>query len=321
MRVVLVVLAIAVLSVSSQYSLKTEFAGTTFFNGWSFYTAGDPTGGDVNYVSQQVATAKGYIANRGDQVYIGSDHVGKANGTRGRDSVRISTTQVFNSGLFIFDLTHMPSGCGTWPAYWLVGPGWPSGGEIDVIEGINNNTMVTTTLHTNQGCTMANESATMFTGKWALGANGLPAEDCYINAKGQLANQGCSIIGAADSYGDPFNKAGGGVYVTEWTEDFIQMWLFSRTAIPQDITSKKPDPSGWGKPYAYFQLGATNCPISHFKNNQVVINLTFCGQWAGGNNFKKQCPTMGTCSDWVRNHPEEFTEAYWLINYLDIYQK
>lgn len=26
----------------------------------------------------------------------------------------------------------MPFGCGTWPAYWLVGPNWPSGGEIDV---------------------------------------------------------------------------------------------------------------------------------------------------------------------------------------------
>ena len=23
-------------------------------------------------------------------------------------------------------------GCGTWPAFWLVGPNWPNGGEIDV---------------------------------------------------------------------------------------------------------------------------------------------------------------------------------------------
>lgn len=50
----------------------------------------------------------------------------------GRPSVRISSNKTYNSGLFILDVKHMPFGCGTWPAYWLVGPNWPSGGEIDV---------------------------------------------------------------------------------------------------------------------------------------------------------------------------------------------
>jgi hypothetical protein len=35
----------------------------------------------------------------------------------GRDSVRITTNQAFNHGLFILDLNNMPGGvCGTWPA-------------------------------------------------------------------------------------------------------------------------------------------------------------------------------------------------------------
>ena len=31
----------------------------------------------------------------------------------------------------------MPTGCGTWPAYWLCGENWPYKGEIDIIEGVN----------------------------------------------------------------------------------------------------------------------------------------------------------------------------------------
>lgn len=40
-------------------------------------------------------------------------------------------------GISVIDLEHMPSGCGTWPAFWSVGPNWPSAGEIDIIEGVN----------------------------------------------------------------------------------------------------------------------------------------------------------------------------------------
>ena len=63
----------------------------------------------------------------------------------------------------------MPIGCGTWPAgillfhvlfsinwllVWLVGPNWPNGGEVDIIEGVNVNVVNQATLHTSSGCTM-----------------------------------------------------------------------------------------------------------------------------------------------------------------------
>lgn len=43
-------------------------------------------------------------------------------------SIRISSKKTYNRGLFIADFKAMPHGCGTWPAYWSVGPGWPGGG-------------------------------------------------------------------------------------------------------------------------------------------------------------------------------------------------
>ena len=56
-------------------------------------------------------------------------------------------------------MEHVPAGCGTWPAFWLVGPEWPTHGEIDIIEGVNMQTDVISTLHTNEGCTQAGDNA------------------------------------------------------------------------------------------------------------------------------------------------------------------
>ena len=47
-----------------------------------------------------------------------------------------------------------------------------------------------------------------------------------------------------------FDAIGGGVYATEWTSTAISIYFFPRNAIPADITSGNPDPSGWGEPQA-----------------------------------------------------------------------
>jgi len=197
----------------------------------------------------------------------------------------------------------MPTGCGTWPAWWLVGPNWPSGGEIDIIEGVNKGTVDQSTLHTNAGCNMNNESSTLYTG--------------HMVSKNCLGNSGCGITGSSNSYGAPFNGARGGAYVTEWTPNFIRMFYFPRNGIPGDLSGANPNPNNWGKPFAHFALGG-ECPSSHFKDNTMVINLTFCGDWAGAT-FGSNCPGLGNCGDYVKNNPQAFTEAYWLINYVSVY--
>jgi hypothetical protein len=307
------------LAVNCAYILETNYQGNSFFNGWQFFTGNDPTHGTVDYVSQSVAQQKGYIGMRGEAVYIGCDtSTVVSTKVRGRQSVRISTTKTWNQGLFIMDLAHMPTGCATWPAWWLVGPNWPNFGEIDIIEGVNTGTVDHTTLHTSNGCDMSHEDPHLFSGSWAKDGNTV-ADNCYIKAPGQSANQGCSIIGSPNSFGAPFNEGGGGVYVAEWNSTLIRMFYFSRGRIPADITAKTPNPDGWGTPYAFFELGQY-CNPDHFQDESMVINLTFCGDWAGSA-FSSNCPGDGDCATFVRNNPHAFQEAYWQINYVSVYQQ
>ena len=86
---------------------------------------------DYSYVSESVARSSNLIDTSMGSVYMGVDteNVYPLSGP-GRPSVRITSKAKYNHGLFVLDLNHMPFGCGTWPAYWLLGPDWPNNGEI-----------------------------------------------------------------------------------------------------------------------------------------------------------------------------------------------
>jgi hypothetical protein len=142
---------------------------------------------------------------------------------------------------------------------WMLGSNWPNNGEIDIIEGVNTQSNNQMTLHTSDGCSINNSG---FSGS-------LETSNCYVEASGQSTNAGCGILSSSSqSYGDGFNQANGGVYATEWTSSGINIWFFSRSSIPSDITSGNPNPSGWGTPAAAF---SGSCDIdSHFNNLQIV---------------------------------------------------
>lgn len=55
---------------------------------------------------------------------------------------------------------------------------------------------------------------------------------------------------------------------------------------------------------------------------QQVIDTTFCGDWVGAVwSSNPTCSSLTpTCQDYVQNNPSAFTNAYWLINSLEVYQ-
>jgi hypothetical protein len=98
----------------------------------------------------------------------------------------------------------------------MVGPTWPTNGEIDIIEGVNWATANDMTLHTDADCSLSG-NATPYSGT-------LRTSNCDVNAPGQATNAGC-LIAATDSqnFGGGFNAIGGGVYATEWTSTAISI--------------------------------------------------------------------------------------------------
>ncbi|TFK64097.1 glycoside hydrolase family 16 protein [Pluteus cervinus] len=262
----------------------------------------------VNFLSESDAQKQGlaYVNDAGNFVMaVDSTNPVGANGNR--NSVRIFSPNPYNTGLFIADIKHMPVGCSVWPAYWTVGPNWPSGGEIDVLEGVHNQYGNQMTLHTSPspGCQAANN---------VPATARLATQQCAV-LNGD--NTGCAFVSDdGSSYGTGFNNVGGGVYAHQWTASAIKIWFFPRSQIPQDIYQETPNPSGWGEPDATWS--ANSCDIgSHFSDHVITFDITLCGDWAGATFNSAGCP--GTCAQFVAN-PDNFKNAFWEVQGVRVYQ-
>ncbi|EXJ65059.1 hypothetical protein A1O7_01399 [Cladophialophora yegresii CBS 114405] len=310
------------------YALDTDYSGRDFFDGFNFFTDADPTHGFVTYVDEGTALADGLITTRGGSAQIKVDSTHTYDGTVqysgingvGRPSVRIESINSWTHGLFIADIKHMPtttdsSGCSVWPAFWTLGSGtWPYNGEIDIIEGANNQANDLTSTHTGGSCMIA-QSPLEMTGT----SNG---NDCRYDVATGANAQGCGAFSKSSvSYGAGFNSNKGGVYAMEWKSDAIKIWFFPRGSIPSDITSGNPDPSGWGLPDSIFN--GPGCDIdANFADNRFIFDTTFCGDFGEATWYNGGCAAIegDQCSVFVGDHPEQFTEAYWDVNYVRVYQ-
>ncbi|KAI1756956.1 glycoside hydrolase family 16 protein [Xylaria castorea] len=304
------------------YSLSTHYAGQALLDSFNFFTGEEPSKGFVDYKSREEAVASNLVSiDEFNRVKLGVDSINTySTSDKGRPSVRITSDDAFTHGLFIADFAHMPSStCGTWPAFWAFnneddGSLWPTGGEIDIIEGANTAERNLFSAHTTPGC---QAPRTGFTG--AQGAT-----DCSSSPD----NIGCNYaapVSESATYGDAFNAEGGGVYALEWNSHDIRIWHFPRTAIPSDIRRAPitiPDPTTWGPPQALF--GGSGCEAdSHFFNMSLVINTNFCGAYASNIwGVADRCDEFApTCEEYVASNPSSFINAFWKINYIDIYQK
>lgn len=249
--------------------------------------------------------------------------------SRGRDSIRITSIESYDQAIIVANISHMPVGCGTWPAFWTFSGNsneWPKGGEIDILEGVHFNTVNVVALHTSPNCTMdAKESYGRQSGHFL-------STNCDVNFN---FNQGCNVefsnttckcanANATESYGTCFNANQGGYYIAEKNRDYIRIWFLprddyrnnlfeatdcSRTIASDDLPSIAD---------AYFPL-RNDCTPDHFGTHKMVFDLTLCGDWAGNTFTSAGCGL--NCTDLVDNHPEAFTDAYWVVDSVSVYVK
>ncbi|KAH7137994.1 concanavalin A-like lectin/glucanase domain-containing protein [Dendryphion nanum] len=318
---------------TAAYTLKTDLSHTNFFSNFAHYTGPDPTKGFVQYLSHDAAVQAGLVGYLNTSVFLGSDYTSKD--ARGRASVRLESIPTFNRGLLVADITHMPSsGCGSWPAFWMLGKEkWPLGGEVDILEGVNDYQHNAVTLHTSPGCIVDNATSSSSSSS-SSSTDELPytgtmkTSNCDVAAPGQGKNVGCSIhaapAGSPDhlpTYGSAFNTQGGGIYVVELTSTSISTWIFPRSTTNTTLLASllsSPNPSTFPAPIARFS--GSGCDFERrFRDMRVIFNTAFCGVWAAGEWETGGCAKktgVKKCADYVRENPEAFLEAYWEIGGL-----
>ena len=304
---------------TQNYKLMDSYAGHTFFDGFNFsgYRQHNTSS---NFQNKSSAQKMGLINTTSTTAYIGTDYTNIVNISQGRPSLELTSIKTYANGLFILDALHLPQGCGTWPAWWLYGTSPPYNGEIDIIEGINLSTDDQTTLHT-----YPSSKTNYTTCDYSTQVNDINMTGKFMSYNCTIGpHPGCYVEPNINySFGIPFNKKGGGVYALDWNDDIgIRSWFWLHEDVPDDIIQKKPDPSLWGLPYAYFPFGSW-CSSNHFNSMNIMIDLYYCG-WSGNDpSWKTQCGTIAnnqTCEYFVANNPNYFIDAYWLINYIDVYQ-
>jgi len=307
----------------SPWILANSYQGNNFYDGWDFFTGSDPTHGLVDYVDEDTARAKGLLAVNAQGNAVMSVETTE-NVTSERQSVRITTQAQFNGGLVIMDSVHIPTGCGIWPAFWTDGPDWPDGGEIDIVEGVNDYTNNQATIHTDVGCTLPTSNSTTLAISGTVVGGGT---DCAALTTG---NQGCGVRASTNnSFGAGFNANGGGVYAMKWDTTGIAVYFFPRGSVPPDITADAPQPGSWG--LALAQWPATSCaPFHFFNNHQAIFDITLCGDWAGAvwntsgiPGQEQSCAErtgFASCQAFVQANGSALSEAYWEVRSVKIYQ-
>jgi hypothetical protein len=299
---------------AGNYKLKESWEGEKILNHFHFFDNADPTNGFVTYVNQSYAESAGLVKTTDSgSLYLGVDYenVLTVDGP-GRESVRIESNEYYDQGLYVVDIQHMPGSiCGTWPAFWTVGPDWPTDGEIDIIEGVNKHDANKIVLHTSDTCDVG--------GGYEMTGD-MTSSECG-EASGTI---GCVVQGQQGSSGDPFNEQGGGVYAMEWQEKYLKIWYFPRSSIPESLTTGTPDVSSFGTPMAHLQ-GSCNFK-ERFTHQKLILDTTFCGDWAGGVFGDSGCPVsdpsdpMLSCKNYVAENPAVYKNAYWELNSIKIYQ-
>ncbi|EGN97292.1 glycoside hydrolase family 16 protein [Serpula lacrymans var. lacrymans S7.3] len=307
----LTVASLAGSALAGTYNVADNIVGNGFYNSFGFEAIADPTAGRVNYVDLATAQSLNLTYTNGNSFVIRADDttVLTASGP-GRNSVRVKSNTAYTTHAAIFGIAHMPEGCGSWPAVWETNESnWPAGGEVDIVEGVNNVAPNQATLHTSPGCTIPSSGGMLGT---------VVSTNCDSNANG------CSIQLTEDnnSFGPGFNGVGGGWYAVERTNSAISVWFWERgsTSVPSQVSSgaSSIDTSTWGTPDAYFP--STSCDISTmFDANNIIINLTFCGSWAGkaATYSASGCPS--DCISYVNANPSAFTNAYFEFNAINVY--
>lgn len=301
------------------YALTKNWTGAELIpsdsGDWYYFLDNDPTSGLIVYRNGTKPNRDLLSVTGTNQlkISVSSDTVDLGDAGTFRRGVRLHSTDAYDYGFFVISVDHIPEGVGVWPAFWLLGEGtWACSGEIDIIEGINSvddaSSYNSSTLHTSANCPQGDDVN--------CNASDQTWTTCGCSSDGKCPTKGClQKFTSNSSFGFGFNKKTptGGIFACELSRaGVVKIWYYDNVAdFPTDnvITiSKLPAPT------VQFQA----CASKAFRNMRLIINTTLCGQWAGKEYDKTNGD--GSCKGAVLDTTYTMSEAYWMINWLKVYQ-
>nr|XP_019046886.1 hypothetical protein I302_03489 [Kwoniella bestiolae CBS 10118]OCF25816.1 hypothetical protein I302_03489 [Kwoniella bestiolae CBS 10118] len=298
---------------AAQYPLTESHSGTTFFDGWRFpaETYDNTTNGDTFWATAQNTSL--LYTNEAGRVVLKVDNTSFVPYNEKRYAPKLFSKNSYGPGtVFVMDAVHLPYGCSVWGAFWTQGANWPAGGEIDIFEGINQRKENMMALHTSGGTCTIDQNSQM-TGR-------IDASDCDQSAN---SGSGCTVYDRNEnSYGEAFSQAGGGIFVTEWTNEAIRIWFISRSNIPNSLsaTAENFDTSVLGTPTA--EYSSSTCSLESLFE---PLNIALCGDFAGLPALLEQtCPPLEgdkTCYTTyvIDDASATYANAYFELNYINVY--
>jgi len=295
----------------------------THNNGFfKLYDYADQTEGITKYINSNDPIVKQLVKmnGNGDKLQLWVDQVKPlesenyaVKSIRVKSTVFVERASSQNSGIIVFSVSHCPCGEGIWPALWADGPGWPNGGEIDVMEGCNSGAVFpgaytvdektpdidnnrglynTSTLHTSQGC----------------------------NSCGDNPGIGCpQYFTGSNTFGEGFNTAGG-VYVCLLdTLGNVKILFFKKDGLPTILQDNKNPISlndiknieTSAVESKTFEYGCSK----YFNALVIIINIAV----GGGFSYPLYGDSMMNCVDSIIKYGPDgkiSDQAYWEIDYI-----
>lgn len=324
-----VALAVAVSCISgiassvsaANWTRTASIAGNDFYQNFDWFQKTDPTNGLVTYQSQSAAMSQNLsYVNSADHFVMAVSTVPTA--LSGRNSVRIQSKTSYSDGVYVLNVTHVPTGCATWPAFWTVTENldaWPVGGEIDVLESANDQyTSNLVSVHTKSSCTIPSTISDQ--------SGAVAYTNCSAYVTG---NPGCRVETngtSAPTWGAALNAAGGGIIAMErsfgTTGQGVRVWSFANNAassLPSDLKagSSSVNPDNWGKPNVHMPIASC---YNDFSAHKIIFDITLCGDWAANTYTESGCSAkFAACSSQVAYNGSSFSSAYWEVESLRLF--
>lgn len=254
---------------TGSYGLKWAAQGTSFFDEFTFATK-DENHGAAEYLPRADAQAAGVIEAEGSFAVLRAGPASPRYQYK-RESAKILSKQSWKHFLVAMRYSHVPYGCGVWPAFFTLAPNaaWPDGGEIDLLEYVNTD-VSKSSFHTGGSCKL-NPSAVAKYG--SMPDRNSMNYDCVTQYPDRL---GCAPNKWMKT-GQEWARSPG-VVAAEWTESFLKIFYIPDNELPQDLLSDEPKPETWDRwLFSYYPFEGTGCTM---QAQQLVMQIGFCGDWA-----------------------------------------